>query len=325
MGGLVMGGADGAQLGTFDLVNLSGLLRVCDVELVLLDGNGPKAAVHSVVHDEALFCTIKTGFTGRGRFMLPLDWCLIGCIHRTEESASWGHGAPLSNGSLMTLTPEGISEFVLSADSWVTLVMVPFKRLRQKFSELHLGDIASPGQATAHLHLPADHPLCHYYAGLEARISAGYAAMQGLSLDEVLEQHVRCIVDSGHYDRAVSGRGRRTHYMILRRAEEFMRMNLRHNIYMNEICDAAGVSERALRYAFDDLLGISPNRYLSMLRLCAACRGLSSADAGRKSVKAIALSCGLWDLSRFAENYRRVFGELPRDTLMRRSGVQESV
>ncbi|WP_237642594.1 AraC family transcriptional regulator [Stenotrophomonas panacihumi] len=324
MGGLVMGGADGAQLCTFDLVNLSGLLRVCEVELVLLDGNGPRAAVHSVVHDEALFCTIKTGFTGRGRFMLPLDWCLIGCIHRTNEATSWCHGAPLSNGSLMTLTPEGISEFVLSADSAVTLVMVPFKRLRQKFSELHLGDIAAPGLATAHLHLPTDHPLCGYYNELETRIAGGYSAMQGLSLDEVLEHHVRCIVDAGHYDRAVSGRGRRTHYMILRRAEEFMRMNLRHNIYMNEICDAAGVSERALRYAFDDLLGISPNRYLSMLRLCAACRGLSSADAGRKSVKAIALSCGLWDLSRFAENYRRVFGELPRDTLMRRSGVQET-
>jgi AraC family ethanolamine operon transcriptional activator len=60
-----------------------------------------------------------------------------------------------------------------------------------------------------------------------------------------------------------------------------------------------------------------------MLRLCTACRSLSSADAGRRSVKAIALSCGLWDLSRFAENYRRVFGELPRDTLMRQSGSAE--
>ena len=94
-----------------------------------------------------------------------------------------------------------------------------------------------------------------------------------------------------------------------------MRLNLRRNIYMNEICDAAGVSERGLRYAFEDLFGTSPNRYLSMLRLCAACRSLSMADSSRRSVKAIALSCGL--LSRFADNYRKVFGELPRDTLMR--------
>ena len=80
---------------------------------------------------------------------------------------------------------------------------------------------------------------------------------------------------------------------------------------------AAGVSERALRYAFEELVGISPVRYLSMLRLCEACRSLSSADAGRKSVKSIALSCGLWDLSRFADSYRKVFGELPSETLMR--------
>jgi AraC family ethanolamine operon transcriptional activator len=82
---------------------------------------------------------------------------------------------------------------------------------------------------------------------------------------------------------------------------------------MNEICDAAGVSERGLRYAFEDLFGTSPNRYLSMLRLCAACRSLSMADSSRRSVKAIALSCGLWDLralptitARYSANCRAI-------------------
>jgi AraC family ethanolamine operon transcriptional activator len=83
------------------------------------------------------------------------------------------------------------------------------------------------------------------------------------------------------------------------------------------MCNAAEVSERALRYAFEDMLGISPNRYLSMLRLCTACRSLAASDVSRRSVKSVALSCGLWDLSRFADSYRRVFGELPHDTLMR--------
>lgn len=96
-----------------------------------------------------------------------------------------------------------------------------------------------------------------------------------------------------------------------------MLRHLRSDIYVREMCMAAGVSERALRYAFEDLLGISPNRYLSMLRLCTACRSLASSDASRRSVKSVALSCGLWDLSRFADSYRRVFGELPRNTLMR--------
>jgi AraC family ethanolamine operon transcriptional activator len=311
----------GERLGAFDLIGLGGLLRVCDIELVLLDDNGPRAAVTSHVHGEALFCTIKTGFAVRGRFMLPLDWCLLGYVHRTDDAVSWCHGAMLASGSVLTLMPDGVSEFVLSANSWITVVMVPVKRVRQKFNELHLSD--RPGHALALLNPGAAHPLRRYYGELQQRMVEGASSMLDLQLDEVMDQHLRGILDTGPLDRAVKGRGRRGHYMILRKAEDFMRMNLRQNIYMTEICAAAGVSERALRYAFDDMLGISPNRYLSMLRLCTACRSLSSADAGRRSVKAIALSCGLWDLSRFAENYRRVFGELPRDTLMRQSGSAE--
>ncbi len=58
-------------------------------------------------------------------------------------------------------------------------------------------------------------------------------------------------------------------------------------------------------------------RYLSLLRLCVAYRNLVNADASSRSVKSVALSCGMWDLSRFAEHYRQTFGELPRATLSR--------
>ena len=143
------------------------------------------------------------------------------------------------------------------------------------------------------------------------------SGLQPEEAERLLHEHVQALLGAGTADRPGCSRARRTHYLIAQRAENFMRLNLRRNIYMNEICDAAGVSERGLRYAFEDLFGTSPNRYLSMLRLCAACRSLSMADSSRRSVKAIALSCGLWDLSRFADNYRKVFGELPRDTLMR--------
>ena len=159
-------------------------------------------------------------------------------------------------------------------------------------------------------------PLQQRYAQLHQQLDQG-SGLAGDAVASLLHEHVQALLAAGNEDRPGNSRARRTHYLIAQRAENFMRLNLRRYIYMHEICDAAGVSERALRYAFEDLFGTSPNRYLSMLRLCAACRGLSMADSSRKSVKAVALSCGLWDLSRFADNYRRVFGELPRDTLMR--------
>lgn len=96
-----------------------------------------------------------------------------------------------------------------------------------------------------------------------------------------------------------------------------MRNHLRNDIYVREMCLAAGVSERSLRYAAEGLLGISPKRCLCMLRLCTACRNPASSGANRRSVKSVALTCTLWGLSRFADSCRKVLGELPHNTLMR--------
>lgn len=309
-------------LKVFDLVTLSGVLRVCDLEMVLVDKHGPLAAVDTRVHDGSQFYAIECGFRFRGRFILPLDWCLVGLIHETQSDRSWCHGTPLTTGTVFTILPEGMTEFSLAAGTKVTLMLVPLSRFMTWHSRLNLhGSNIVNSVSTL------------FYAGNGAsgsRLQQKYEQLRwqlinqdlaepwaGDEVDELLQAHIHALYMCTAGERPTCTRGRRVHYMILKKAEDFMRMNLRRDIYINEICDAAGVSERALRYAFDDTLGVSPNRYLSMLRLCTACRSLSMADASRRSVKSIALSCGLWDLSRFADNYRRIFGELPRDTLMR--------
>lgn len=312
-----VGDSDDSGLRSIDLATLSGVLRVCDVELLLLDGNGPRAAFASRVHEEALFCSISCGFHCRGRFMLPPDWAMLGYLHATDETLSWCHGVPLAPGMALTVMPEGISEFTLSPGTHMTLMLVPVARVQRKLTELSLRSTPPAGQALSLFNLASEAaPLAQHYQQLHLQLGQG-TGLQPEETERLLHEHVQALLGAGSAERPGCSRARRTHYLIAQRAENFMRLNLRRNIYMNEICDAAGVSERGLRYAFEDLFGTSPNRYLSMLRLCAACRSLSMADSSRRSVKAIALSCGLWDLSRFADNYRKVFGELPRDTLMR--------
>ncbi|MDO1528439.1 helix-turn-helix domain-containing protein [Fulvimonas sp. R45] len=312
-----------------DLISLGSALHVCEMELVLLDASGPRAAVDSRVFSEAIFCSGETGFPFRGRFVLPVDWCMIGHIHHTPEG-SWCHGTDLRSGMSFTVMPEGISEFMLRAGSRVSAVLVPLEQLRRKFAELepHQGDI--PARLLS-LFTLSDAAVAHELGVrfeqirsrlIERRGSSDEEALKGEDVDALLENHLLAGLSARAEDRPQCTRGRRAHYLIVQRAEQFMRANMRQDIYINEMCNAAGVSERALRYAFDDLLGISPNRYLSMLRLCTACRSLSLSDASRRSVKSVALSCGLWDLSRFADHYRRVFGELPRDTLMRAPGME---
>lgn len=311
----------GSGLRSLDLVTLSGVLKVCDLEMVLLDGSAPRAAIASRVLDGALLCATEAAFRFRGRFMLPLDWCLLGFIHATGEEGSWCHGTQLQTGTVLTVLPEGISEFAFSAGTRLTLMLVPLKRFEKAFSELNLGRLTPVGNSVSLFKAGSSPEGVHLLRACEQlhqKLHAGaFDEDDGNVVDAQLKAHVAAMFSLDGADRPTCSRGRRTHYLILQRAENFMRANLRRNIYMNEICNAAGISERALRYAFDDLLGISPNRYLSMLRLCTACRSLSLTDASRRSVKSIALSCGLWDLSRFADNYRRVFGELPRDTLLR--------
>lgn len=307
-----------------DLISLSGMLRVCEMEMILLDAHGPRAAVDSYVMNEAIFCSGETDFPFRGRFVLPADWCLLGYIHYTPEG-SWCHGTALSSGMAFTVLPEGISEFMLCAGIQISVMLVPLQRMQHKYAELepHQGEL--PARLLSLFKLsnePVAQELRLYFERVRQHLILGQAlagtpALTELDADGLLQSHLLAGLSARSEDRPQCSRGRRTHYLIVQHVEQFMRANMRHDIYITEMCNAAGVSERALRYAFDDLLGISPNRYLSMLRLCSACRSLAMSDASRRSVKSVALSCGLWDLSRFADHYRRVFGELPRDTLMR--------
>lgn len=324
---MAVGSGDDTQ--SCDLVSLGSALRVCEMEMVLLDARGPHAAVDSRVSNEAVLCSGEADFPFRGRFALPVDWCLLGYIHHTPEG-SWCHGTELRSGMSFTVMPEGISEFMLRAGSQVSVVLVPLERLRRKFAELEPLQGELPSRLLSLFRLGdtmVASELRQQFTHIRERMIDCHEAsddevMQGLDVNALMERHLLAGLSARAEDRPQCTRGRRTHYLIVQRAEQYMRANMRQDIYITEMCNAAGVSERALRYAFDDLLGLSPNRYLSMLRLCTACRSLSLSDASRRSVKSVALSCGLWDLSRFADHYRRVFGELPRDTLMRAPSME---
>jgi len=307
-----------------DLISLSGVLKVCDMETVVLGAHLRRAAIDSEIVGETVFCNIETDFSFRGRFAIPADWCVIGCLHHTTK-ASGCNGTPVGSRTAFTVLPNGTSEFVFGAGSHVTLLLLPLLRLQQKFAQLVHPEVEIPTRLLALFNLAgsqlgatlsSDFEEVHRHITHERRSPTSDRLIEK-EIDKLLENHVLAGLSAQADDRPQCSRGRRAHYQIVQRAEYYMRENMRRVIYLDELCNAAGVSERALRYAFDDLLGLSPNRYLSMLRLCTAFRALTVADSSRRSVKSVALSCGLWDLSRFADHYRHTFGELPRDTLMR--------
>ncbi len=105
----------------------------------------------------------------------------------------------------------------------------------------------------------------------------------------------------------------------LRRALEYLRQPSLENKSIPEISRAAGVSQRTLEYAFRDAFGLTPLEFLKLRQLHATRRDLLCASPQQATVMAIACRHGFYHPSRFASNYRRLFGEQPSVTLARSS------
>ncbi|HEY0198501.1 MAG TPA: helix-turn-helix domain-containing protein [Rhodanobacter sp.] len=292
------------------------------MSMVFLDATTTVPVLGVLACDECFFSSVESSASIRGGCQLPVEWAALGYIQHAAPG-SWYRSISLSSGLAFIIRPEDANDFVLSAGSKVSMMLVPRKRLHSRLVGMSgAGEDISRLPRFFQLSESADATRLlqcyeHVRRGLGDRLGLLPARMSRPDADELLHEHLLAASAALPGDRPVPSRVRHVHYLMLRRAETFMRDNLQSEIYSHDICNAIGGSERALRYAFSHLLDTSPMRYLSQLRLNMACHHLLRADPSRRSVKSIALSCGLWDLSRFANSYKRLFGELPHDTLMR--------
>jgi AraC family ethanolamine operon transcriptional activator len=109
-----------------------------------------------------------------------------------------------------------------------------------------------------------------------------------------------------------------TRQRVVREARTYMASHAEEPITVPELCEALHVSRRTLQYSFQDVLGMTPVAYLRALRLNGVRRDLRRGSA--LPVADCAARWGFWHLSRFAADYRHLFGELPSVTLKRSRG-----
>lgn len=102
---------------------------------------------------------------------------------------------------------------------------------------------------------------------------------------------------------------------IVKKAEEYMVHYLHNPVKISEVCRMTNTSERVLEYAFNKIYGLSPKRFLTILRLNKARNLLMDASAYEGNVTSIAMSCGFRHMGRFSAEYKAMFGELPSQTL----------
>ena len=118
---------------------------------------------------------------------------------------------------------------------------------------------------------------------------------------------------------AGAARGERSHHdqrrQLVLRAVLALRQHLGEPVRIAELSRVAGVSDRTLRAAFHDVIGVSPKQFEIAQRLRSARTALLAADPKTTTVTEIATEYGFYELGQFSGRYRHAFGELPSQTL----------
>lgn len=105
----------------------------------------------------------------------------------------------------------------------------------------------------------------------------------------------------------------------IKRACDYINAHIQQVITLEELAAATGVAAATLTRHFQYYLGQPPIKYIRGRKLDRVYQLLQNGD-GDHSVTDIALQYGFNHLGRFADYYRRRYGELPSDTLRQARG-----
>lgn len=101
---------------------------------------------------------------------------------------------------------------------------------------------------------------------------------------------------------------------IVRRFSAFLNASPESALSIADICEEIGVTRRTLQNATQEVFGIAPQHYLKAIRLNAFRRALKVRQPQDESIGDVAARWGFWHLSQLAQDYRKLFGELPSQT-----------
>lgn len=106
------------------------------------------------------------------------------------------------------------------------------------------------------------------------------------------------------------------HY--IKKAQAYIHENAHKALTPQEVAQEACISLRSIYAGFQAFLHCTPMAYIKGVKLDKIHEELKNAPGHETSVAEVASRYGISSLGNFAASYRRRFGELPRDTLIKR-------
>lgn len=210
------------------------------------------------------------------------------------------------------------SEFCLACrppHGWLT-VAIPTSQLFQTPQELDFADAAIPQVLQ-----PGANATQRFASLVERFLATAEVRPQLLDSNAAVDAFEHELVEAA---RGLFARCHRSPLNLFSRWHQQMKfavgLALSHPMDALSISDLAqriGVSERSLRRSFQRCYGLSPMQWMRVYRLHQARQLLKASCPDVTTVTQVAFEVGFWDLGRFAGAYRRLFGELPSQTLRR--------
>jgi len=257
---------------------------------------------------------VKTGISPAGTltFAIPL-------VKRGAISFS---GCPMVANEIMTIASSGAWSFLTRGHADVVTICVKKEVLGEYSLDLSLEvQAARMTQSHGGVILGAQEKVDGLRAVLTAMFDALMENPQILQLPHLRKKMTAELLIALHSTIDCGGGGRMTETIrekldLIEHVKQYLCERSDTPVTVYEVCRELSVSRRNLQYCFSKVLGVSPYQYLRAFRLTGARRELQRSDPKAGSITQAATNWGFWHLSRFAQDYRRMFGELPSETLL---------
>ncbi len=265
------------------------------------------------------FSYLETDLSLRGIGTFPNLWTLS--VILDSRTRSLQHGVEVRAGSLMIHRPFAEHDGVYGRNFKVACFNLCDDVFAKHFPQLHLqfqdGKLPSCSvfEPSPNLRLK----IIEYFAAGAAIIQSDSQVRNSpIALANFEEELVCDFVKTVEQQlpEGSNGAEQRAASMV-RQIDQYAHKSVLVNSSVTELCAACEVPRRTLNRAFQGTLGMGPATYLRRVRLNAVRRALQRRSTDSTSVTDVALELGFWHLSRFAEQYLELFGELPHETLRR--------
>ncbi|PQO98686.1 hypothetical protein C5614_11470 [Massilia phosphatilytica] len=245
----------------------------------------------------------------------------LGVFAHLDGEARWrGHTVGMDH--VTALSDHAALELSTPPNCTMMSITVPVAMLPVEDEEVRVDAAELLANAANHVHNPA------FAATLRHRLSIALLTMTyqpyQLALVEARDQLVSELVGlvDEYLGLATNGDGTadaKKALHVVAKAREYIEANPDRPVTVLDLCQRTFTSRRTLQYCFTQVIGMSPAAYLKIVRLNGLHRDLMN-SRGAKTIGDIAARWGFWHLSQLSVDYKRLFGELPSETVKRVGG-----